>query len=123
MIRKHLHGYREFIIIFLMSLNRHKKRGNRAIPPLGIRMSWNLARCALQISTGCVWYAPRWMRGPSMTIDEAAQIAGDVLPEKVLALHVKDEQSKVVVYMVLTGVIFCSANGISIPEDLTKFIS
>jgi hypothetical protein len=63
------------------------------------------------------------MRGPSMTIDEAAQIAGDVLPEKVLALHVKDEQSKVVVYMVLTGVIFCSANGISIPEDLTKFIS
>jgi hypothetical protein len=57
---RELHGIQQFWWIFLRALSRHRKRGNIAIPPLGLVKSWRLAQCARHIVTGR--HPPRYLR-------------------------------------------------------------
>jgi hypothetical protein len=47
---------------FWGALWRHRKRGNTAIPPLGLRRSWMMGQCCRYIITGNPRHAPRSFR-------------------------------------------------------------
>jgi len=49
---RELHGIQLFWWAFWRALWRHRKRGNIAIPPLGLVKSWRCGQCARHIVTG-----------------------------------------------------------------------
>ena len=59
-LRREVHGWHQFWWIFLRCVWRHRKRGNTAIPPLGLIYSWRAAQCAKYLVTGR--HAPRYLR-------------------------------------------------------------
>jgi hypothetical protein len=55
-----LHAAREFVRLFVEALFKHRKRGNRHLPPLGIVKSWRMGQCGRAIILGPP-YRLRWM--------------------------------------------------------------
>lgn len=58
--RQQPHAAREFIRLFVEALTKHRKRGNRHLPPLGVVKSWRMAQCGRAIVLGPP-YRLRWM--------------------------------------------------------------
>jgi hypothetical protein len=56
----HIHGWIVFVEYFWRSLWRHRKRGNRHMPPVGIVKSLRMASCARAVILGPP-YRLRWM--------------------------------------------------------------
>ncbi len=74
MCDRQLHAAREFWRLFFESLRKHRKRGNRNLPPLGIVLSWRMAQCGRGIIIGR--RRPfRWMRTAGFSLEPPAEAA------------------------------------------------
>jgi hypothetical protein len=59
--RRQPHAAREFVRLFVEALTKHRKRGNRHLPPLGIKKSLRMAQCGRAIVLGPPYHKLRWM--------------------------------------------------------------
>jgi hypothetical protein len=58
--RRQPHAAKEFARLFIEALFKHRKRGNRHLPSLGLVKSWRMGQCGRAIILGPP-YRLRWM--------------------------------------------------------------
>ena len=87
------HAAREFVRLFVEALFKHRKRGNRHIPPLGFVKSWRAGQCARMIILGPP-YRLRWME-KAMAVEKIVQerIAIEVARERARCVHLARQKS------------------------------